>query len=310
MVTLWWYGCADDPRADRRMPTPSSRTLWPALDAARASDVQRRVPFAIDVDGAPLAAGSVAHLPALAPHTGALAVSNDGVRLTVGAAERSAALAEINAQLRTAGLVVGWRDETYPIVTRFGAPPLALIERAAARFWGTLCFAAHCNGYVADDDSGRPSHLWIARRSRDKSVDPGLLDNLIGGGVAHGQTPFETLLREGMEEAGLPPALVERSHAGSLIELRRDVPEGLQHDQLFVYDLEMPRDLRPHNHDGEVAEFHCLPLTQVLALAAGPDMAVDASMVTLDFALRHRLLSAAAHAELAPAFGALTVVLR
>ena len=88
------------------------------------------------------------------------------------------------------------------------------------------------------------------------------------------------------------------------------MPEGLQHEQLFVYDLEMPHDLRPHNHDGEVAEFHCLPMTQALALAAGPDMAVDASMVTLDFALRHRLLSATAHAELAPAFAALTITLR
>ena len=294
------------------MLSPASRTLWPALEAARRSDAQRRVPFAVDVDGAPVVVGSVAraHLPLLEPHERAFSVLPDGVRLVAGAAQRDAALAEINAQLRSVGLIPGWRDEIYPIVARFGASPLALIERAAARFWGTLCFAAHCNGYVADDDSGRPSHLWIARRAADKPTDPGLLDNLIGGGIAHGQTPLATLLREGMEEAGLPPALVEQARAGSLIEVRRDVPEGLQHEQLFVYDLEVPRDLRPYNHDGEVAEFHCVPMTQALALAAGPDMAVDASMVTLDFALRHGLLSATAHAELAPAFAALTVTLR
>jgi 8-oxo-dGTP pyrophosphatase MutT (NUDIX family) len=290
-----------------------SRSLWPALEAARSSDTQRRVPFAIDVDGAPLHVGSVARLH-LAVLRGlardGLAVAEDGVRLTAPPDERDTLLAEINTTLRAAGVVTGWRDEIYPIVTRFGATPLALIERAAARFWGTLCFAAHCNGYVSDDDSGRPSHLWIARRSFDKAVDPGLLDNLIGGGIAHRQTPFETLLREGLEEAGLPPALVEQARAGSQVELHRDVPEGLQHDRLFVYDLDMPRDLRPYNHDGEVAEFHCLPITQALALAAGPDMAVDASMVTLDFALRHELLSAAAQAELAPAFAALTVEAR
>ena len=83
-----------------------------------------------------------------------------------------------------------------------GAPPLALIERAAARFWGTLTFGAHANGYVADAQ-GRPTHLWIARRSTHKATDPGKLDNLVGGGVPHGQTPFETLVREGFEEAGL-----------------------------------------------------------------------------------------------------------
>ena len=294
------------------MSLPTFQHLWPALEAARQSDAQRRVPFAIDVDGAPVVVGSVAriHLPVLEQHAEVLAVSADEVRLTVPSHERVAALARINEQLRAIGLIAGWRDETYPIVTRFGAAPLALAERAAARFWGLLCFAAHCNGYLADDDSGRPSHLWIARRAPDKPTDPGLLDNLIGGGIAHGQSPFEALLREGHEEAGLPPALVEQARAGSLIEVRRDVPEGLQHEQLFVYDLEMPHDLRPHNHDGEVAEFHCLPLTQALALAAGPDMAVDASMVTLDFALRHGLLSATAHAELAPGFAALTVTLR
>jgi len=294
------------------MPTSPSRTLWPTLDEARQHDAQQRVPFAIDVDGAPVVVGSVAriHLPVLETlRIDAIVVSADGVRLTAAAEQRNAVLADLNANLRATGLIVGWRDETYAIVTQFRAPPLALIERAAARFWGTLCFAAHCNGYLADDN-GRPSHLWIARRSHDKPTDPGLLDNLIGGGIAHGQTPFETLLREGMEEAGLPPALVEQARAGSLVEVQRDVPEGLQREQLFVYDLEVPRDLRPHNHDGEVAEFHCLPMTQALALAAGPDMAVDASMVTLDFALRHRLLSESAHAELAPAFAALTVAVR
>ncbi len=290
-----------------------SRPLWPALEAARSSDAQRRVPFAIDVDGAPLAAGSVARITCR--YCASSSATGWSWPTTACSSRQRPSTAtrcwpRSTRRCDAAGVITGWRDEIYPIVTRFGATPLALIERAAARFWGTLCFAAHCNGYVSDDDSGRPSHLWIARRSFDKAVDPGLLDNLIGGGIAHRQTPFETLLREGLEEAGLPPALVEQARAGSQVELHRDVPEGLQHDLVFVYDLDMPRDLRPYNHDGEVAEFHCLPITQALALAAGPDMAVDASMVTLDFALRHELLSAAAHAELAPAFAALTVAPR
>lgn len=82
---------------------------------------------------------------------------------------------------------------------------LATFERAAARFWGTLTFGAHCNGYLADAH-GRPTHLWIARRSFTKPTDPGLLDNLVGGGVPHGQSPFDCVRREGWEEAGLSDA--------------------------------------------------------------------------------------------------------
>ncbi len=140
----------------------------------------------------------------------------------VHAPDRTAALVPINRALHEAGLIAAWRDETYAVVTRHGEPPLALIERAAARFWGTLTFGAHCNGYLADA-GGRPTHLWIARRALTKATDPGLLDNLVGGGVPHGQTPFETLVREGFEEAGLDAPTMRRAVPGRVIELARDI---------------------------------------------------------------------------------------
>jgi len=79
--------------------------------------------------------------------------------------------------------------------------------------------------------------------------------------------------------------------AGSVLRLLRDIPEGLQHERLYGFDLAMPAGLRPHNQDGEVAGFELLPVAQALRLAAGDAMTVDAALVTLDFALRHRLLS-------------------
>ena len=38
--------------------------------------------------------------------------------------------------LREAGVIQGWRDELYPVTCAFHAPPLALIERAAAPHFG------------------------------------------------------------------------------------------------------------------------------------------------------------------------------
>ena len=156
---------------------------WPAVDAARASNPDIRLPFwVIDADQ-PLLAGSVAiaHLPALARWPEALRINAEGVALTVAAAQRSGFLAQVNHDLHAAGLITGWRGETYPLQPMAGGAVRATLERAAARFWGTLTFGAHCNGYQADA-RGRPSHLWIARRALDKATDPGLLDNLIGGG--------------------------------------------------------------------------------------------------------------------------------
>ncbi len=261
---------------------------WPAINAARAHNPATRVPFFIEGH----AVGSVAHAHAAALRRWPawLRAEPGRIELLADKAARNDALAAINAALRRDGLVRAWRDESYAIVSLRTGERLACTERAAARFWGTLTVGAHANGFVANA-SGRPTHLWIAQRSPHKATDPGLHDNLIGGGVADGQSPLEALLREGWEEAGLTPAQMTTVRAGRVIRLRRDVPEGLQLEELHSYDLPLPPGWVPHNQDGEVARFDLLPMAQALLLAAGDTMTVDAALVTLDFALRHGLLA-------------------
>ena len=268
---------------------------WQALAAARRHDASRRVPFV--VDGRSVGSVDRDHLQALAAWPAWLRVDTEQVELI--AQDRDAALATINARLRDLGLVRAWRDERFALFDPQTSQRLASTERAACRFWGTLTLGAHANGYVADAQ-GQPSHLWIARRSAHKATDPGLLDNLIGGGVADGQTPRQALLREAWEEAGLSPAQVGNAPAGSVLRLHRDVPEGLQLEDLYSFDVLLPPGLQPTNQDGEVAGFECLPVRQALQKAAGTAMTVDAALVTLDFALRHRLLEPALAEMLLP----------
>lgn len=272
---------------------------WHALQAAQARDAAARVPFHVLHDGRALLAGSVArvHLDALARWPQALRLDAHGVTLLLPASERDAFFATANRRLHEEGRIVAWRDETYPVLAQATRELLATFERAASRFWGTITFGAHCNGYVADA-TGRPTHLWIARRSFTKPTDPGLLDNLIGGGVPHGQSPAEAVVREGWEEAGLRPEQMGALAAGHLMQVARDIPEGFQLEWMSVFDLALPADVTPCNQDGEVAELMKLPVADALALAATAQMTVDAGLVTLDFALRHRLLEAPDHARL------------
>jgi len=280
---------------------------WPAVAAARAHDPASRTPFLVARSAAPpLVVGSVAHAHrrALTRWPQWLHVEPHGVTLHCAAPARADAMAAMHDTLRAEGLIVAWRDEAFPLFSVQGDPVGVTIERAATRFWGSLTLGAHCNGFVADA-RGRPEQLWIARRSLSKATDPGKLDNLVGGGVPAGQSPRDTVVREAWEEAGLAPAQLQALARGRVLQLLRDIPEGLQREWIHVYDLALPAGLTPCNQDGEVAELSLHPLPQALALAASHEMTVDASLVTLDFALRHHLLDAAEAAAMAATAAAL-----
>jgi 8-oxo-dGTP pyrophosphatase MutT (NUDIX family) len=193
---------------------------------------------------------------------------------------RSAAFAEVTRKLFERGFVRGWRDELQAVWAYEEGPKLFEIERAATRFFGVLTQAAHLNGV-----SGKG--MWIARRSADKSVDPGLLDNLVGGGVAAGLSVHETLLKEAWEEAGLEPARMIAAQFASAIGVCRLTEEGLQREILYAHDLVLPADFTPQNQDGEVAEVRLLSLNRVADALWTGEFTLDAGLVALDFLIRH-----------------------
>jgi 8-oxo-dGTP pyrophosphatase MutT (NUDIX family) len=246
------------------------------------------------------------HLPLLAEHPGLIELQADAVAWIGAADRRNADFDRLHRHWRAQGHIVAWRDETYAIVDPATLHELARIERAASRFWGTLTFGAHATGYVAGAD-GRPESLWIAQRSFSKSTDPGLFDNLIGGGVPQGQSAEEALVREGFEEAGLSPEQLAGMQAAGVLRLARDIPEGFQHEWIHAFDVELPAGLVPQNQDGEVAGFRLLPAAEAMALASGSAMTVDSALVTLDFGLRHGLI---ADAELDAGIRKLRVIRR
>ncbi len=195
-------------------------------------------------------------------------------------AARTAAIDGVVEILHKEGAITGWRNERYAVVTAFDAPPLFHIERAAARFFGTTTYAAHVNGYCG---AGAACEMWLARRAATKPIDPGMLDNLVGGGMSAGVPPAQTIIREAMEEAGIPDTLARNAVAAGSISLLREVPEGVQSETIFIFDLELPREFQPHNEDGEVAEFRRVPVAVLNAILGGGEMTLDASLVMLSF---------------------------
>lgn len=204
--------------------------------------------------------------------------------------ERSQAMAEVADALHAADQLPAWRNELFAIATRLGDPPLFTIERGAARYFGLVTYAVHVNGVVHQDDRAQP-RMWLARRSPTKAVDPGLLDNLIGGGVAAGFRVDETLVKEAYEEAGVPAPLARTARAVGIVHSIKPMFDGLQREVLFVHDLALPREFMPVNQDGEAVEHRLVELAEAataIAATRGPDeTTTDASLVVLDYLIRH-----------------------
>jgi 8-oxo-dGTP pyrophosphatase MutT (NUDIX family) len=201
------------------------------------------------------------------------------------AAVRTTALAEVARTLSTEGALTAWRNERYAVAGEREWPRLFEIERAAARYFGIHTFAAHANGLVADRAGWQ---MWLARRSPSKAIDPGLLDNLAGGGIAAGSDAAATLVKEAWEEAGIAAERAQGARHAGTVDICRDQPDGLQRETIHVHDLWLPAEFVPRNQDGEAVEHRlCAPNT-VLSILEGDDITADASLVIVDMFLRHR----------------------
>jgi len=258
---------------------------FPCIQAGRNFRPERHLPFLIGAERYGWIRLEHAGLLARWPEVFELAGGSVRLAPALDSLEsRTAALDRVCQSLAQSDHIRGWRDERYTIRRSFTEPPLALIERAAARFFGTLTFGVHANGIVMGEDGA--TRLWIARRSAAKFIDPGMFDNVVGGGIGWGYGVGETLLKECWEESGIPAELAARATPGRSFHLLAEIPEGVQWEQIFVYDLPLPASFRPSSQDGEVSEHRLVGIDEVLGLIANAQMTIDASLVTLDWLLR------------------------
>ncbi len=190
--------------------------------------------------------------------------------------------AHLALALRQQGLVPGWRNECFSVRKPDGSVWFAL-ERSCFRPLGLISHAVHAHAWCENGDT------WLGRRAQHKATDPGLLDNLAAGGLSHGEEPFECMVRELWEEAGVPETLARQIQAlPATILSERCEAEGMHREWLHCYTLNLPDSFTPANRDGEVSGFTRCNISELQALTASDAMTRDAALCA-NLALRCRL---------------------
>jgi hypothetical protein len=245
----------------------------------------------VHVDGQPVGLIRPDDAASLREFPQAFAVDAGGVRLAAGVPAPADRTKLVNAALRVLAerkQLLGWRDEPYPVAADDGRAVLLHMDRAAVPRFGIRASGVHLNGYVR---RGGEVLMWVGRRSLDKHTAPGKLDQIVAGGRSAGLSVRETLHKEGMEEAAIPEALAGQARPTGAILYCTQREEGLRRDVLYIYDLELPPEFIPENHDGEIAEFQLWPIGRVLeAVRDTDDFKFNCALVVIDFLIRHGYL--------------------
>ncbi|XP_031109389.1 nudix hydrolase 20, chloroplastic-like isoform X1 [Ipomoea triloba] len=198
--------------------------------------------------------------------------------------DRTAAFAEVVKSLGEE-LIPGIRNELYPVVSSFGTSIFFSMERAAAPYFGIKAYGVHMNGYV---ESNGQKFLWIGKRSEEKSTFPGMLDHLVAGGLPHGISCGENLVKECKEEAGIPESFSTQAIPVGAVSYMDIDRYRFKRDVLFCYDLKLPESFIPSNEDGEVESFRLVPISEVANIIRRTSFfKTNCNVVIIDFLIRH-----------------------
>ena len=226
--------------------------------------------------------------PGLARRCGdfpAFRVSADAVELT-----EPGALYDIARTLAERG-AFRFRREVFDVRARPDGPVLAQIDRGAIPYFGIRATGVHLNGLVQRADG---LHMWIARRAKDKLLDPGKLDHIVAGGIPAGHSPMETLIKEAAEEAAIPPELARQAVPVACFGYAAERQEGLRRDWIYAYDVILPADFTPRPVDGEVEGFELWPVGRAFAAVRDTgDFKFNVNLVLIDLFIRQGLIAGA-----------------
>lgn len=180
-----------------------------------------------------------------------------------------------------------YHNEVFAVKNQFHDEPFFQVDRSAMAIFGFVSYGIHVNGFVKD---GFQTKVWLANRSKEFRVYPGMKDQIIAGGQPHGLTLNENLIKESYEEAGFKKDIIEaQAIAVGYISYQHEHEFYLHRSYVYIYDLELTKEQIPKNTDGEVESFELLSKREVLDILESKERIFkpNCGLVMLDFALRH-----------------------
>jgi 8-oxo-dGTP pyrophosphatase MutT (NUDIX family) len=184
-------------------------------------------------------------------------------------------------------------SEPFPIL---GAKYPVNVERFAGDLFGITARGAHMTMYTRTEEDLK---VWVPRRNANMFTYPNKLDTTVAGGVAATETPLQNIVREAQEEASLPEDLITKSirATGVLTYMSyfAGIPGGKEPyicpDIVYVFDLEVGRDVQPVPEDGEVKEFYLMGVEEIREALSRGEFKTNSAVVMLDFFIRHGIIT-------------------
>lgn len=190
-----------------------------------------------------------------------------------------------------------WTGERFPI---FGPNRelVADIERSASALFGIVTYGVQLIAYREDEDG---LFIWAGRRSPQKTLYPNRLGVTVGGSLPAGETPYECLIREAYEEAGLESQLVE-SHAVSVgtisyvtsseTKTTSGGESGLMRAEVqHTYDMKVGKDVIPTPNDMEASNISLYSVDEIKRSLDDLEFTPANACLMLDFFIRHGLVT-------------------
>ena len=188
-----------------------------------------------------------------------------------------------------------WTKERFPVY----GPNRELIvdlERAAAGLFGIVTYGVQLIVYCQDEDG---ISIWAARRSPKKVLYPNKLGVTVGGSLPAGESPFECLVRESQEEAGLDADIV-KAHAKSVGTISYVTasdskstsggePGLIRAEVQYIYDMKVGKDIVPKPYDMEASDISLYSIKQIKDALDNGEFTPANACLMLDFFIRHGL---------------------
>ena len=164
------------------------------------------------------------------------------------------------------------------------------LDRALVEYLGIRGYGVHLVAYVKEN---KKIKIWTPKRAKNKLIEPNKLDNTVAGGISAGETIYEALIRESYEEAALEKKIIrEAVQYGAINYIWRNKEFSIRRDTLFLYDLELSKDVIPKNIDGELVKFRLLSVKKIIEkIQKTDDFKKNCVLVIASFLIKRGLIN-------------------